>query len=392
MILTILAFVFVFGVLVFVHELGHFLAAKFFGVRVDEFAFGFPPRIWSKKIKGTEYAINAIPLGGYVKLLGETAEYVHDVTKKELARIKKDAKDPANLQNKKPWQKIIIFASGVLGNLILAWAILTIFYAIGGTPILPNMYESKFIQNNQKVYVTEVEKDSPAEKAGLTSGDQIISIDGTDIHDTSSVFMAVQKGENVDGLKVVKIKFQHGDQSLEKNVSTFKKVIEENGVKTEIQRVGITMEEKGKISASWWSAPVVAAEKTWEIIEINTTGLYDFFKKIFTQFKLSKDVGGPIAIAQVSGAAAKLGFMPLLQVIAVLSVALAILNIMPFPALDGGHMLFIGIEKIIGREVPIKFKNAVNYAGFGILLLLMTAVTVSDLGRVGVIDFVKGLF
>jgi regulator of sigma E protease len=379
MMLTVLSFVFVFGILVFVHELGHFLAARFFKVRVDEFAFGFPPRIWGKRIKDTEYAINAIPIGGYVKLLGEVGAEPKDATKEELAQIRKDAKNPENLQNKKPWQRAVIFASGVTMNFILAWLLLTAFYAFGGRPLLPNMFDSKLVQNNQKVVVTQVTKDTPAQKVGVSTGDQILSIDDKKVYDANSVFSAIQSGKEVSGLKTVKIKLLRAGTELEKSITTYKETREENGLKVDVQRIGIEMVESGTVKTSLWAAPIVV-------------GLWDFFKQIFTQFKVSKDVGGPIAIAQISGAAAKLGISALIQVMAVLSIAVAIMNILPFPALDGGHILFLAIEKLIRREVPAKLKNAVNYAGFGLLLLLMAVVTFSDLSRIGLISFLKGLF
>ncbi len=392
MLITILAFIFVFGILVFVHELGHYLAAKAFKVRVDEFAFGFPPKIWGKKVGDTEYAINAIPIGGYVKLLGEVGVDPKETSKEVLALYKKETKNPANLQNKKPWQRAVIFGAGISMNILLTWLLLTIFYLFGGSPLLPNMYNSKLIENNQKVYISEVTKDTPAEKADIRQDDIIVSVDGKTVSDMSSVFTYVQNEGSDLSDKQVELKIERNGEELVKNITTYKETITESGITADVQRVGITMVEKGNIKSSWWAAPIVAASQTGNIIKLNSVGLFDFFKQIFTEFKISKDVGGPIAIAQISGAAAKLGFMTLIQLMAVLSVAVALLNILPFPALDGGHILFLGIEKILGKEISSQYKNVVNYVGFSLLLLLMAVVTIGDLSRIGVFSFLKGLF
>jgi regulator of sigma E protease len=377
MIITILAFVFVFGILVFVHELGHFLAARNRGIRVDEFAFGFPPKIWSTKKGETTYAINAIPIGGYVKLFGEEGE---------------GAKKKDSLAHKKPWEKVLVLAAGVSMNILLAWLLLTAFYIFGGRPIIPGMESYKQVSNNQIVTVAEVAAGTPAEKNGIKKGQIVVSIDGKPVHTNSDVFEQIQGAPEVDGARVVSMVVSENGKEAAKTVSTYKDEIEVAGQKKTVNRVGITMDESGSIKAIWWAAPIVAAKETFQIAKLNVVGMYGFFKALLTQGQLSKDVGGPVAIAQLSGGAARMGAMVLLQFIAVLSIAVAILNILPFPALDGGHIMFIGIEKIIRKEVPAKAKNAINWAGFGLLLLLMVVVTFNDLVRVGIIDKIKGLF
>jgi len=377
MIITVLAFVFVFGILVFVHELGHFLAAKKLGVRVDEFAFGFPPKIWSKKKGETIYAINAIPIGGYVKLFGEAGE---------------GAKKQDSLAHKKPWQKVVIFGAGVTLNLVLAWILLTIFYLIGGKPIIPGIGDYKYVESTQTVKVVEVAKGSPAEANGIKNGQVIESIDGRDINTTVDVSEAIKNAPEVDGSKKVSVVVSEGGTKTTKIITTYADTVEVYGQKKVVNRIGVVMDEDGKVQAKWWAAPIVALQETWEIIELNVVGMFNFFKGLFVKGELSKDVGGPIAIAQLSGGAARLGFLVLIQFIAVLSIAVAILNILPFPALDGGHIMFIGIEKLIGREVPAKTKNTINWVGFALLLLLMVVVTFNDLIRIGIIDKIKGLF
>lgn len=363
---TFLAFIFVFSLIVFVHEFGHFITARIFGVRVEEFAFGFPPRIWSKKGKKTEYAINLLPIGGYVRLFGEDGER---------------SKEKDNLQNKKPWQKAVIFAAGVIMNFLLAWFLLTGFYLIGGKSFISGMEGHKGVINTQQVFVTDVVKGSPAEKNDLQKGDQIISVDGKEVSGYEAVFAAVQEAK-VGGKKEVALTIKRGDQLQEKKLATYTEKIQDGKNSIEVERVGISMDAKGKIMTPFYLAPIVGIQEEVRIAKLTIVGFGGFFKQIFTEFRISQDVGGPIAIVQMSGNAARLGASALLQFVVILSVTLGVLNILPFPALDGGHILFLAIEKIMGREIPTSVKETINKIGFGLLLLLIAVVTFKDLTRI----------
>lgn len=367
MIITILAFIFVFALIVLAHEGGHYLAARKFGVKVEEFAFGFPPRIWSKKRGETVYVINAIPLGGYVRLLGEDG--------------KRD-KNPANLNNKKPWQKAIIFASGVAMNFVLAFVILTGFYLFGGQSIIDGMWNYQGVENNQRVLITEVEDGSPAKQSGIIAGDKIISINGQDTFNNNAVFYQIQVAKKENRSVVAVLESDAGQRELE--LKTYTDTVQVEGESVEIERIGVTMETVGKIKAKWYYAPIVAAQETVRLTKITVVGIFGFLTTLFTTFKIGDDVGGPVAIAQLTGAAAKLGMSALFQTIIILSIVLGVFNILPFPALDGGHILFLGIEKVIRREVPPHIKNLVNLGGFALLLLLVAVVTFKDIGRLNI--------
>lgn len=369
MIVTTLAFIFVFGLLVFVHELGHFLTARLFKVKVLEFAFGFPPRLWSKKRKNTEYSINAIPIGGYVRLLGEDWQ----VTK---------GKD--NLMNKKAWQKVIIMVAGVFMNFLLAWVLLTGFYIFGGMPIIPKSWEHKGIENNQKVYVIEVASDKVAGKAGIENGDLLLSVNGERVYRHQESMGVIDK--SILAGKEIPIKL-----TLERNGKTFEKSIVayvENGVTL----VGFGLENKGYIKSVWYLAPVIAAKEVWHVSVLTLQGLGEFFRILFTKFKVSESIGGPVAIFQLSGVAANMGPAIFLQFIVLLSVSLAILNIMPFPALDGGHIAFIVYEKIRGKEIRREVKEKIIKWGFVSLLLLVAVISINDIIRSGAFNFLKGVF
>lgn len=373
--MTFVAFIIIFSLLVFIHELGHFLSAKKAGVTVLEFGIGMPPKIWSKKKGETTYAINLIPLGGYVKLLGEEG-----------------AKDdsPKNLQNKKPIQRIAIFAAGVFMNFLLAYLLLTGFYLFGGRSVIAGMEKYRGIINTQRVVVAEVEAESPAAKEGIKAGDIILKVNGTEIFYSSDVSHQVAESKRSEKDAVIVLK--RGDEILEKKLQTYTDKVTLDGREYEIQRIGILMENTGKIRAKWYMAPVIAAQETARLLYLSVEGIIDFLITLFSTFKLSENVGGVVAIYSLTGAAADMGFDALLQLTILLSLALAAFNILPFPALDGGHIMFVVIEHVSGKKINDNLKGLLNLIGFGLLLILVIAITFSDLGRFGILERVKGFF
>jgi regulator of sigma E protease len=373
MIINILAFLLVLGILVMVHELGHFLAARFFGVRVDKFAFGFPPKLWSKKVGDTEYTLNLVPFGGYVSMYGEEGGH---------------GKDPKSFTSKKPWQKALILAAGVFMNLVLAWVIFSAFYLVGGRAIVTGMDEFKGVTNNQHVYVTEVVADSPASKSGIKSGDIIVAVNGNIVRSNNAVFSEVQAAKAKDASKKITLTVQENGKEVKKTIDTYKETISGETV----QRVGITMEEKGKTQAKWYLAPWYGLLMTFKIIGLTLAGLWGLVVSIFTKFSVGNDVGGPVAIYSLSGTFANLGFWALAQFIAILSISLALINIMPFPALDGGHIAILAYEGVTRKKIKDSTKQAINNVGFGLLLLLMVGLVYKDLARLDVFGKIRGMF
>jgi regulator of sigma E protease len=244
------------------------------------------------------------------------------------------------------------------------------------------MWQHEGIINNQKVKIIEVAKDSPAEKLNLKVGDYIIRMNGSNVYQTGAVFFQVQKAKD-DGKKIPAT-IESGGALRELELETYKEKNVINGEEVEVERIGITMAVEGEIRSEWYLAPYVAFKEMLRVSKMSIIGLADFLKTLFTTFKISEEVGGPVAIAQLTGTAAKMGGGALLQTIIILSIVLGIFNILPFPALDGGHILFVGVEKIIGREVPPSIKNIVNLAGFGLLLLLVASVTFKDIARLNI--------
>lgn len=373
MIITLLAFLLVLGVLVFVHEFGHFSAARFFKVWVQKFAFGFPPKIFSRKMGETEYTVNLIPFGGYVLMYGE--EGGHE-------------KDARSFTSKKTWQKVIILAAGVFMNLVLAWVIFTAFYLFGGKSIITGMDNFKHVTNNEHVYVTAVKAESPAEQAGIKSGTMIVSVDGQIVHNNVSVANGVYEATKNDPKKPVIICFTTGGKTYTKSIVTEQETI--SGQK--IQAIGITMEERGTTKSVWYLAPWYGLLTTGRIMWLTIVGLWGLIVTIFTKFQVGNAVGGPVAIYSYSGIFARMGFWALAQFIAILSISLALINILPFPALDGGHIAILIIESIRGKRIKDATKQTINNVGFGLLLLLMVGLVFRDLANLGVFEKIKGIF
>jgi len=357
MILTTITFIIVLGILVLVHELGHFIAAKKAGVKVLEFAFGFPPRIWTKKKGETNYSINAIPLGGYVKMLGELEE----------------SKSPRAFENQKPGKRFMISVSGVLMNLVLAWVLLTIGFAVGMSPLVsdPDTIPGKKLSS--EVILADIVKDSPASKVDLKAGS---IIKGAELNGEIFTFNTIS-----DLSKFTK---SHYGQTIKLNV------IPENS--KELKSVDITLQgekdaplgvvlvDKTIIRVPWYKAPYVALRETAKIVELTFDFLKSFFAKLFVSGKVSEEVGGPVAIYTYTGLAVKAGVMAVLQFVALLSVNLALLNILPFPALDGGRIIFI-LAEIVARKKVVKerIENIIHTAGFVLLIALILLVTYKDI-------------
>lgn len=357
MFLTVIAFIIVLGVLILAHESGHFIVAKMSGVKVEEFAIGFPPRIASFKKGETKYTIGLLPLGGYVKMLGE----------------EDSSKDPRSFNKQKPFRRLAISVAGVLMNLVLAWLILTIGFSIGMTPLASSPDQIPGQRLKEKIYIVEIGKDSSAEQNDLHSGDIIISVQ------TSTgkiIFGSAQSVNNFtaeNSGKEVTFEIGRDNETLSKKITL--------GTESGAQ-LGIAMVDQVVIRVTWYRAPVVAFQETYRMLGFMLDFLRQFFGKLFSAGQISDQVGGPVAIFDMSGAAARAGVIIFFQFIAMLSVNLAIINILPFPALDGGRVFFILLEKIFGKRiVKEEIENIIHTIGFALLILLILAITYKDILR-----------
>lgn len=404
--MTILIFIAILLVLVLIHEAGHFFSAKISGVRVDEFAFGFPPKLFSFKKGETTYAFNAIPVGGYVKIYGENGE-VGENEKKEgeekgdtsqVVDKKNDKK--RNFSFKHPLIKIFILSAGVIMNLILAYVLITAsVYSTTTFAIDRNSEEYQtFVDEgrirDETVLIATVIKNSPAEMAGLKVGDEVqkitlnaeniigqvdkqesINIDkasGEEI--TEEVSKAINNAENKHGDSItVYYKNKNGEELS----TTLAGVYNVEGNKDK-KMVGLAFAKTATINLKFSEAVKMGFDKTVEFTKLTLSGFKGLFVNLFTKGTVSQDIAGPVGIFGMVGDAKDLGFNYLLLFAAVLSISLAIFNILPFPALDGGRILFVLIEWISGKKIPQKWQGILNGAGFIILILLMVVVTVKD--------------
>jgi len=349
---TVILFIIVLSVLVFVHELGHFLTAKRAGARVDEFSIGFPPRIFSKKRDGTRYSIGAIPFGGFVKIYGE------DET---------ELKERGSFGSLSVGKRAIVLASGVAMNVLLAILLMSVNALIGQPSLVTD--ENRAYAKDVQITVLQTEPESPADVAGLKAGDEIISIRSKDSEiqvtdsEQATSFLKQNLGEEVS------IDFKRDNQT-----HTTLATLRENPSENE-GALGIMLAPVGSVRSPFWRAPWDGLTRTVQMVTA-----------IFFSLKYIGDYGiegfsGPVGIANLTGDAARLGFVYLLQFAAFLSVNLAILNILPFPALDGGRLVFLAIEKIKGSPVTPKIEHLTHGIGFALLMALILWITFQDIQK-----------
>jgi len=354
--MSIILFVLILGALIFVHELGHFLTAKKNGIRVDEFAIGFPPKIISIKRGGTKYSWNLIPFGGYVKIFGENPDE---------ESIDPNAKD--SFVNKSKWIQAAVLVAGVVFNIIFAWALFFIVL-MSGMPAIVTDSNASDIQN-ANVVVTNVYPNSPASESGIKPGDAIISINN------------ISEGVNIE---LVQSEIQNNPQGVLMQIMTGNDVRDvqitpEEGIVSNQPAIGIAMDRIGERKLPIHRAFVESIKMTGESLKGVFLGFGDLFKTITNGDGNLDSVSGPIGIVSLVGDAAQFGWANLLSFTAMLSINLAVLNIMPFPALDGGRLLFLGFEGVTRRKIKPQFANMVNGIGFMLLIGFMIFITFNDI-------------
>ncbi|MFA6617764.1 MAG: RIP metalloprotease RseP [Candidatus Neomarinimicrobiota bacterium] len=352
--LYILATIVLLSVLVFVHELGHFLAAKAVGIRVESFSIGFPPHIFKWKKGDTQYSIGAIPFGGYVRMSGMIDESMDT----SYEGVPPQAYE---YRAKKTWQKVFVTIAGILMNLLLAILVFAIVSGIQG-----------IAKASDETILNQVVAEAPAGQAGLQQGDKILSIDGKNVNnweEMSEIIRATRDNE---------VQLTYLREGIESTVS----------IKPQLQKTIIdgNMAIVGVIGVS----PEYSIEKPGFFGAIKqgfeTTGYwlnmtFVSLKLLVTGQESFKNVGGVIFIGQLAGESAKAGILPFISLIGILSVNLALLNILPIPGLDGGHIIIAIIEGIMRREMKIKTKMLVQQIGMFLLFGLLILAIVNDVTR-----------
>jgi regulator of sigma E protease len=347
MFITAIVFILILGILVLIHELGHFLVARAFGVRVEEFGFGLPPRIWGKAFTkgGTIYSVNWLPIGGFVRLAGEDDE----------------SENPAKGHSKKEYfwaktkkQRTAILLAGVTMNFILAVGISTYLLTQG-------VYEA-----SGRVHIESVANGGPAALAGLKPKDIIESFKQPQDLIT---YVKAHAGKPV--------MFTVLRESREFTVTLTPRVTFPKGEGP----TGIAISDLELKIYSWNEAPVKAVGQTITRVGDMLSGLWALIVRVVHLQPVGEDVAGPIGIAQVTGTAVKFGFKAVLEFMSILSLNLAVLNVLPLPALDGGRVLFIFFEKILGRRIKPAFERSTHQIGMIILFILIALISLNDILR-----------
>lgn len=430
---TALYFVIVLGVLVFVHELGHFLAAKLFGMRVERFSIGFPPRAFGKQIGETDYCVSWIPIGGYVKIAGMIDESFD-------TDYLQSPPQPWEFRAKPLWQKIVVLGAGVFMNILLAiaifWGINVVqgktvrdttrigyvhegsagakagiqigdsILAVNGAAVATweDLLGDVFIgsmsadvtlsvlRNGQPlslvipkgslpetdpgalgispakpgIRVSSVESGNPADSVGIRPGDVIVRLAGEAVSSDSTMIRIVRAHARLP----LAIEWKRGDTLMAATV-----------IPTVQGRIGIGFDplfglSVRRVQFSFFEAFPQAVK---DVVSYTALTVEQIWNVVTRKTEFSQSVGGPIRIAQLATQTAELGILPFLWFMAVLSISLAFLNILPFPALDGGHILILLIEGVMGRELPVKVKLGIQRAGFFLLIAFMVFVLYNDI-------------
>ncbi len=366
--MTIVLFIIILVALIVVHEFGHFVVAKMAKMRVDEFGLGYPPRAWAFKKGETEYSFNWLPFGGFVRIYGEDeqdrVEGTTDISRAFASR-------PKILQ-------ALVLVAGIVMNLLFAWVLISVTLALGTPRALePNEYAQA---TDRVLLVASVLPGSPAETAGLKAGDAMTLVTmGERNYTTLDPDEFTKFIASDTGTEEVTIHYKRGDE--ERVATTLPKagVIASDPTRLAL---GVSVAAAGTIAEPWWKAPIDGAVITWEVTKQTAVGLWNFFSSIATLSADLSQVSGPVGIAGAVGTASQHGVAALLTLTAIISINLALINFLPVPALDGGRLLFVLIEAVIRRPLPVSAARAVNTVGFGMLILLMVVITAHDLFKI----------
>ena len=360
--MTLFLFFMVLAVLVLVHEAGHFLAAKLFRIRVDEFGLGFPPRLFSVQRGETRYSLNLIPFGGFVKIFGENP----------MEEIK-DGEENRNFSQKPRGVQAFVLVAGILGNLMLAWGLLSAGFMAGLPAPADGAWELPV--TDAALTVVEVLPNSPAEQAGFRVGDKIHSLaeGAREIFSPSPEATSAFIAETKSG--AITFAVERGGEELLVSVAPIHGVVEGR------YAIGVAMDMLGVVRLPPMRA-VLEGAKTTIFLSVETArALGQLVRDAFTGDADFKNLAGPVGIAGLVGEARAQGVAPLLSLTALISINLALINLVPFPALDGGRLLFVAIETVRRKALPPKIAQTANAVGFLLLLLFIAFITYHDLAR-----------
>lgn len=353
MLLTIIVFLIVLSLLILVHEFGHFLMAKRAGIKVEEFGLGYPPRMLAKKIGETVYSINWILFGGFVKLLGEELEEIEKVKEKERSFWAKSKKT-----------RMSVIVAGVLANFILALVCFSIVYSSAGIPT-----------KTDEVRIVGLIENAPGAQAGLLEEDIVLSVNGIAIENADHFIELVEQEKG----KEIAIEIKREEEKLTLFAIPREEPPEGEGP------LGIVISDMEMKKYPLWQMPfygtIEGFKEAFAWTGLVGRGLGRMLGDLITKGQIPREIAGPVGIFQITAEVARSGILTILQFIGVLSVNLAVINILPFPALDGGRLIFIGYELVTRRKPKPQIEHWVNFIGMTVLIFLLILVTANDIAR-----------
>lgn len=349
---TVWSFLLVLSGLIFVHEFGHFIVARKLNITVLKFSIGFGPRVWGVIKNSTDYCISAIPLGGFVKMLGENPG----------EEVKEEDK-PFSFSHRPKLHRAAVVAAGPLSNFLFAWFIFFLILLFVGNPVIIPV-------------VGSVQEGSPAENAGIKSGDRIKAINGDDIENWVDVSKTIKDGDRGEITVTVERKGRDLTVDIKPELHKIKTIF---GEEVEMPVIGVTASGDMEIrSTNPFSAAWLATKRTWDFTVMICQGIGKLFERVVPLSTL----GGPIMIAQMAGQQAEQGWINLFNFMALLSINLGLLNLLPIPLLDGGHLFFYALEAIVGKPLTLKQMQLAQQVGIAILGSLMLLVFYNDIMRI----------
>lgn len=362
--MAIFLFFIVLFILILVHEWGHFIVAKKTGMRVDEFGIGFPPKLFGKKWHGTEYTFNALPIGGFVRIAGENAEDVVDGVVPSDSFVAKSK-----------WAQAAVLIAGVTMNVLFAWILFVSVYMVG----LPTAVDETDASDAAVLTVTQILPEGPADSASLPLGAEItkVSVAGTAV-DTLTPTTFQEFTQSTDG-QPIELSYELNGEEKEVSVTPETGLIVSD---PERPAIGIALSLVETVQMPIHRAVIEATQTTVHSIGAIAVGIASLLSQSVQGTADFSEVAGPIGIVGLVGDAAEFGFTSLLMFTAIISLNLAVINMLPFPALDGGRLVMVGIEAVTRRPINPSWVKWVNLGGFALLMLLMLAVTYNDIIKI----------
>ncbi len=373
--ITILVFILILALLVLSHEFGHFIIARWRGMRVFEFGFGLPPRLFGvykdpptgkfkwvfnkkkneEEFPATVYSLNLLPIGGFCKIKGEEGN---------------NASDTDSFMFCKAWERALVLVAGVSMNVVLAAVLLSVGFMVGlPADMSADVGAKAIIVEQSKVMVQYVDKNSPAEQAGIKYGDRIISLNNEEMKNSAQMIDYVK----LHNQNAIEVKIERGGKESSFNI--IPNIIKEGEASA---RLGVVLADAGIIRYPWHIALYKGVAAAGIGIVNIAIAFCLLIKNLIVGNGLMFDVSGPVGIAMMVGQSARLGLSYIINLTAMLSLTLAVINILPIPALDGGRLLFIGLEKIFRRQMPMKYEQLAHTIGFVLLLGLIAIITWRD--------------